>query len=117
MVSKWILANAFKTPIKNISNKLELQMTSDHFVSKSLRIYYTEYPFYSVIEFSKEDFSYNEDSQFLLPRPIIVYINDSYTSNSLEKRYSNMIQERLHNDTQTFDNVRQILKIELLLEK
>jgi hypothetical protein len=57
------------------------------------------------------------ESQFLLTRPIIIYVNNSYTSNNLEKKYSNIIEERIHNDTQTFDNVTKIIKLELLLEK
>jgi hypothetical protein len=108
--------------IAHANNKLDLNMvcTCDYFVSKSLRIYYKDPPFYSVIEFSTECCKYNDNNMkpnLLLPRPIIVYTNNSYTLPSLEKKYGKMIQEKVSNDTQTIDNVTKILKLELLLEK
>jgi hypothetical protein len=106
-----------------VNNKLDINMACkcDYFVSKSLRIYYKDPPFYSVMEFSTECCKYNDNNMkpnnLILPRPIIVYTNNSYTLPSLEKKYGKMIQKRVSNDTQTIDNVTKIIKIELLLEK
>jgi len=94
-------------------------MECDYFVSKSLRIYYANEPFYSVIEFSKECCNYNANrvSPFLLTRPLIIYTNNTYTLDSFENKYGKLIEEQIKNDTQTLDNVTKIIKIELLLEK
>lgn len=105
---------------KTLYVKPKLQMTCDFFVSKSLRIYYTHYPFYSVIEIFTECCKYNENNvkpNLLLPRPILIYTNNSFTSQNLEKKYSKIIQEKLLNDTLTFHNVTKILKLEIILDK
>jgi hypothetical protein len=115
--------SAFNLPMNRVSclnTKLHLQMGCDYFVSKSLRIYYTNEPFYSVIEFSKECCKYNDDGRipgFLLTRPLIIYTNNSYILDSFENKYGKLIEERIQNDTQTLDNVTKIIKTELLLEK
>jgi hypothetical protein len=114
--------NSFKLPVsRSIYKPLNyIKMSCDFYVYKKLRIYYNDEPFHSDIEISYECCKYtdnNQEKRILLMKPIIMYINNSYTSVSLENKYSKIIEEKINNDMRTFNNVTKIIKYEQRIEK
>jgi hypothetical protein len=127
-------STAFMLPINYVNgpnNMPDIKMGCDYYIYKILRIYYVNEPFRSDIELSREPGYYydsfidedesNYESQIEehysqqhvpLMRPILVYINNSFTSNKLENKYNKTIEERIFNDKQQFKNIIKILKIE-----
>jgi hypothetical protein len=111
-------------------------MGCDYYIEKDLVIYYNDNNYISSINLSSErgyfyDINYDEDEEDyekkynesinkqLKPSmtPIIIYIDNNFNNESLEKKYKKIIEDELKKDNKKWESIKKIMKEEHRYER